>query len=95
MAFQNIVGGQRVYFRQYAGLGRNGAEYKEASGKANPLLLFQNHVVLNIGGRYGTPQVVNAENFIRVGRRPASESDEDQQRQKNRANFIALFDINF
>jgi len=68
--FKNLVGGQRVYFRQYAGLGRNGAEYREASGKVNPLLIFETHVVVSIGGRYGTPQVVNDENFIRAGRLP-------------------------
>lgn len=68
--FKNLVGGQRVYFRQYAGLGRNGAEYKEASGKVNALLIFADHVVLNIGGKYGTPQVVDENNFIRAGRVP-------------------------
>lgn len=76
MSFKNLVGNQRVYFRQYAGLkfdsktGKTSPEYKEASGKVNPLLVFNTHVVVNIGGKHGTPQVVDDKNFIRAGSVP-------------------------
>ena len=66
----NLRGGEVVEYRRYAGLGLRGPEYDLGRGKVNPLLIFPEHVVLNIGGRFGTPQVVNAENFVRVVRRP-------------------------
>jgi hypothetical protein len=63
MSFKNIKGGDRVYYRERDGfLG----ELKVKSGVANALLLFADHVVVNIGGKYGTPKVVDAFNFERV-----------------------------
>lgn len=41
-------------------------EFKERTGKVNPLLIFPDHVVIDLGGRYGTPGVVTAENILRV-----------------------------
>ena len=35
------------------------------SGKANALLIFEDHVVVNGGGKYGTPAVVDAGNYER------------------------------
>lgn len=66
MSFKNIQPGQRVKFRQYAGLGLKGPEYKQAVAPVNALLIFDDRVVVNVGGKFGRPQVVNAENFIAV-----------------------------
>ena len=65
----NLRGGDTVEYHAYAGMGRNGPEYRVGRGKVNRLLVFPDHVVLNIGGKHGTPAVVNGENFIRVVRR--------------------------
>jgi hypothetical protein len=67
--FMGLAAGDLVEYRQYAGLGRNGPEYRPARGRVARSLTFADHVVLNIGGKHGTPAVVNAENFIRVVRR--------------------------
>lgn len=55
--------GDRVTFLRFAGLGRRGPEFKPAAGKV--VMAFASHLVLNMGGRYGTPAVVDAKNFIR------------------------------
>jgi hypothetical protein len=60
--FQNIRPGDTVRFRVPNGIGRNGQEWKESQGKA--VLCFSTHVVVNKGGRYGTPGVVNERNFV-------------------------------
>lgn len=57
MNFQNIRPRARVMYRDRFG--------QERTGRANPLLIFPTHVVLDIGGKYGTPQVVNDSNYIR------------------------------
>lgn len=36
------------------------------TGKANGMLLFPTHAVLNMGGRFGTPCVVKPEQIVRV-----------------------------
>jgi hypothetical protein len=60
-AFKGIGAGDRVKFLVYAGMGRNGPEYREATATVNRLLIFEDHVVVN----HGTcGQVVNAENYI-------------------------------
>ncbi len=70
MAFQNISAGDTVEFLRAGGLNLRGErEYSKAQGKANRLLLFPSHVVLNIGGKYGTPQVVDENNFLRIVRK--------------------------
>lgn len=43
-------------------------EWVPRTGTANGLLIFQDHVVINLGGRYGTPGVVDASNIVRVKR---------------------------
>lgn len=66
MSFKNIKAGDRVTYLRPNGIGRNGVEFKKAVGTAQMLLIFEDHVVLNVGGRYGTPAVVNADNFVSV-----------------------------
>jgi hypothetical protein len=39
---------------------------KRRTGRANGLLLFPTHCVLDMGGRYGTPQVVTPDMIVRV-----------------------------
>ena len=63
MSYKGIKPGDRVKFKQYAGMGLKGPEYKEAVAKVNPLLIFDEHVVVNYGNN---GQVVNAKNFIGV-----------------------------
>jgi hypothetical protein len=36
------------------------------TGKAVSLLFFADHIVLNMGGKYGTPAVADARNIIAV-----------------------------
>lgn len=69
MSFMNLKGGDRVEFRQYAGLGLKGPEYKNRVAKVQRLLVFDDHVIVNLGGPYGTPGLVDASNFVRVVRR--------------------------
>lgn len=45
-----------------------GIEYKERHGKVNPMLIFDEHVVINLGGKHGTPGVVDARNIVSVNR---------------------------
>lgn len=60
-----IKPGSTVYFLTPNGIGRNGTESKPAKGKA--VLCFSTHVVVNMGGRYGTPAVITAENIVAAG----------------------------
>jgi hypothetical protein len=60
MTFQNIKANQMVWFRD-----RFGAIHK---AKANALLLFPDHVVVNYGNN---GMVVNESNIVRVGKAPA------------------------
>ena len=64
MSFENLKGGQRVRFWLRSGTGPKGAESKQRVAKVQPLLVFADHVVVNLGGKYGTPAVVDASNFI-------------------------------
>lgn len=50
------------------GRGRNGVEYKEATGRA--VICSGTHVALNMGGKYGTPGVATPENIVKVRRCP-------------------------
>ena len=62
MTFNNLRPGQRITFFIPNGIGRGGVEWKRKSGKI--VLVFSTHVVVNGGGRFGTPYVVNEKNFI-------------------------------
>jgi hypothetical protein len=64
MAFQNLKGGQRVRFWIPNGISAKGQEWAQKIAKVQPLLTFSDHVVVNLGGKYGTPYVVDANNFI-------------------------------
>lgn len=68
MAFQNLKGGDKVRFRMRSGMkvvGRKAVpDYVEKVAKVQPLLVFADHVVVNLGGQYGKPYVVDAGNFI-------------------------------
>ena len=47
--------------------GRAVREFKARTGKANPLLIFPgSHVVINLGGKHGTPGVVDETNIVSV-----------------------------
>jgi hypothetical protein len=46
----------------------SGGDYVERTGRAVGLLIFPHHVVINLGGRYGTPGIVNAHNIMSVKR---------------------------
>lgn len=67
MTFKGIQPNDTIEFLQPNGIGRNGPEVKRARGRA--VLCFPSHVVLNIGGRHGTPAVVTDDNFVAVVRR--------------------------
>jgi hypothetical protein len=68
MAFQNLRGGDRVRFRMRAGMKIVGTsvvpDYVTRVARVQPMLVFEDHVVVNLGGRYGTPAVVDASNFL-------------------------------
>lgn len=42
---------------------------REMRGRANGLLLFPTHAVLDMGGKYGKPQVVYPGEIVRVTKR--------------------------
>lgn len=73
---KSIRGGDRVAALFPAGLrlvrGKAVPERKVRVGKANPLLIFPSHVVINLGGAYGTPGVVDVDNLVSVNGRRAS-----------------------
>jgi hypothetical protein len=66
VVFPEIKNGDRVTILIPAGIGRNGQEYKEATGRA----VMKGPVgwVLNMGGRYGTPAVCTEQNFVSLRR---------------------------
>lgn len=49
--------------------GKTVREWNERSGIVNPLLIFKSHVVINLGGKHGTPGVVDARNIVSVRRK--------------------------
>lgn len=61
--FNDIRPGDRVTFLVPNGIGRDGVEWKEKSGRAT--LVFANHVVCNCGGRSGTPGVCDGTNYVK------------------------------
>ena len=66
MAPNDLIGiitpGSTVCFLTPNGIGRNGVEYKESKGRAT--ICSPSHIVVNMGGRYGTPGVVTPENIV-------------------------------
>lgn len=66
MSFQNLRPRQLVTFLIPNGIGRHGVEYKEKTGRV--VMTFPDRVVVNGGGRHGTPYVVTENNFVRAGK---------------------------
>lgn len=64
--FDLIKAGDRVTILIPNGIGRNGVEYKEATGRA--VMRGPAGWVLNMGGRYGTPGIAGVSNTVRVRR---------------------------
>lgn len=60
----SVKPGDRVTIRVPNGMGRNGQEWKEATGRA--VMRGPAGWVLNMGGRHGTPGIASAENIVRV-----------------------------
>lgn len=61
-----IKPGTKVTILIYNGLGKNGPEYKEKTGRAI-MPCSQGGWVLNMGGKYGTPGIADETNIISVG----------------------------
>jgi hypothetical protein len=59
-----IQNGDRVTILVPAGIGRNGQEWKESTGRA--IMRGPHGWVLNMGGRYGTPGIAGVENTVKV-----------------------------
>lgn len=57
-----IRAGDRVTILLPAGIGRNGVEYVEKTGRA--VIGGPDRWVLNMGGRYGRPAVATIENLV-------------------------------
>jgi hypothetical protein len=63
---KSIKHGDRVTIMIPAGMGRGGQEWKEATGTAVMHSAEPGGWVLNMGGRHGTPGLVNERNIVRV-----------------------------
>ncbi len=68
---QNLRKGDRVTIRVPNGIGRNGVEWKESTGKV--VIPSGTHAALNMGGPHGTPGVATPQNIVRVGQKYATE----------------------
>ena len=60
----SIRPGDRVTILVPNGFGRNGQEWKQATGRAT--IVSPGYVALNMGGRFGTPGVATEENLVSV-----------------------------
>ena len=63
----SIRHGDLVEILIYAGMGRNGPEWRPKRGRA--VMRGPAGWVLNMGGRYGTPGIATEKSFVRVVRR--------------------------
>lgn len=66
--FKDIRMGDRVTIKIPNGIGPNGVEYKESTGRA--VIISNGHVALNMGGKHGTPQVATPENIVKIKGKP-------------------------
>ena len=87
-----IEGGDSVTALFPAGIGiKNGRtvqEFKARTGKANRLLIFPgSHVVINLGGRHGTPGVVDETNLVSV-RKARKAASADMKRSERPADEL-------
>lgn len=62
--FSQARRGDIVVVNVPAGIGRNGPEFKQRRGRV--VMAFPTHLVLNGGGRHGTPLVADATNYVRM-----------------------------
>jgi len=62
---ETIKAGSKVTILIPAGIGRNGVEWKQATGCA--VMRGPAGWVLNMGGRYGTPGIATESNIVKVG----------------------------
>lgn len=60
-----IKSGSKVTILVPNGIGRDGREYKRATGTA-VMPSADGGWVLNMGGQHGTPRVCNLQNFVRI-----------------------------
>lgn len=58
--------GDRVTILAPNGIGRDGVEWTERTGRA--VIISPGCVALNMGGRHGTPGVATADNVVKVTR---------------------------
>jgi hypothetical protein len=65
----NLRRGDKVTIFVPNGIGRNGTEWKESTGKV--VIPSGTHAALNMGGQYGTPGLVTPQNIVRVGKKYA------------------------
>jgi hypothetical protein len=65
-----IRAGDRVMLLVPNGIGRNGVEWKARTGRA-VMPSAHGGWVVNLGGKFGTPGVVDAENLVKVVKRGA------------------------
>jgi len=63
-----VRAGDRVTMLVPNGIGRNGVEWKAVTGRA-VMPSAHGGWVLNLGGRFGTPGVVDDSNFVKVVKR--------------------------
>jgi hypothetical protein len=68
LSLADVRHGDKVTILVPNGIGRNGQEYKEATGKAVMRGLIPGSWVLNMGGPHGTPGVATEKNFVRARR---------------------------
>lgn len=66
--FKDIRVGDRVTIKVPNGIGRDGVEYKESTGRAT--IISDGHVALNMGGKYGTPGLATPENTVKISNQP-------------------------
>lgn len=75
--------GSRVTIKVPNGIGRNGQEWKEKTGRAT-IVNFKRDpknetVVLNMGGQFGTPAVCTVDNIVSIGKRIAYREEEGDE----------------
>lgn len=61
---ESIKHGDRVTILVSSGIGRNGIEWRESTGRA--VMRGPAGWVLNMGGRYGTPGIAGESNTVRI-----------------------------
>lgn len=70
LLIDNLRVGDRVTIRIPNGIGINGVEWKNVSGKA--VIISEGFATLNMGGKHGSVAVASAENIVSVGNKYAS-----------------------